>query len=165
MQRWERVIIEDVETSSLFVGTSSLDVMRKAGVRAVQSTPIVSRTGELLGILTTQWDVPYSPNEHDLWRIDLLARQAADMIEQTRSVGKLRESEDRFRTMANAIPQLAWIAQPDGYIYWYNERWYSYTGTTPEQMEGWGWQSVHDPGNAAKSTGTVEGFACYGAGV
>ena len=47
--------------------------------------------------------------------------------------------------MANAIPQLAWIAQPDGYIYWYNERWYAYTGTTPEQMEGWGWQSVHDP--------------------
>ena len=57
----------------------------------------------------------------------------------------LQESEERFRTMANAIPQLAWIAKPDGYIYWYNERWYSYTGTTPEQMEGWGWQSVHDP--------------------
>jgi PAS domain S-box-containing protein len=57
----------------------------------------------------------------------------------------LRESERRFRTMANAIPQLAWIADPDGYISWYNERWYSYTGTTPEQMEGWGWQSVHDP--------------------
>ena len=56
----------------------------------------------------------------------------------------LQEKEERFSTMANAIPQLAWIAQPDGYIYWYNERWYSYTGTTPEQMEGWGWQSVHD---------------------
>ncbi len=57
----------------------------------------------------------------------------------------LRESEERFRTMANAIPQLAWIAHADGYIHWYNERWYAYTGTTPEQMEGWGWQSVHDP--------------------
>jgi PAS domain S-box-containing protein len=57
----------------------------------------------------------------------------------------LQESEERFRTMANTIPQLAWIAHKDGYIYWYNERWYSYTGTTPEQMEGWGWQSVHDP--------------------
>ena len=56
----------------------------------------------------------------------------------------LRESEKRFRTLANAIPQLAWIAQPDGYIVWYNQRWYDYTGTTPEQMEGWGWQSVHD---------------------
>src|SRR5208337_2889848 len=50
-----------------------------------------------------------------------------------------------FRIMANAIPQLAWVAHPDGKRYWYNERWYSYTGTTPEQMEGWGWQRVHDP--------------------
>jgi len=57
----------------------------------------------------------------------------------------LHESEERFHTMANTIPQLAWIAHPDGYIYWYNERWYAYTGTTPEQMEGWGWQNVHDP--------------------
>jgi len=57
----------------------------------------------------------------------------------------LRESEERFRTMANTIPQLAWISYPDGSRYWYNERWYSYTGTTPEQMERWGWQSVHDP--------------------
>ena len=55
------------------------------------------------------------------------------------------ESEKRFRTMANAIPQLVWIAHPDGYIYWYNERWYAYTGNTLEQMEGWGWHSVHDP--------------------
>ena len=47
--------------------------------------------------------------------------------------------------MANAMQQLAWIAKPDGYIFWYNQRWYDYTGTTPEQMEGWGWQSVHDP--------------------
>ena len=55
------------------------------------------------------------------------------------------ESEAQFRTMADAIPQLAWMADPDGYIFWYNQRWYEYTGTTPEQMRGWGWQSVHDP--------------------
>jgi PAS domain S-box-containing protein len=47
--------------------------------------------------------------------------------------------------MANAMPQLAWIARADGHIFWYNQRWYYYTGTTPKQMEGWGWQSVHDP--------------------
>ena len=57
----------------------------------------------------------------------------------------LRQSDKRFQMMANAMPQLAWIGQPDGHISWYNERWYEYTGTTPEQMEGWGWQSVHDP--------------------
>ena len=69
----------------------------------------------------------------------------AQSMELNKAYETLQESEERFRTMANAIPQLAWIAQPDGYIYWYNERWYSYTGTTPEQMEGWGWQSVPDP--------------------
>ena len=37
------------------------------------------------------------------------------------------------------------MARHDGHIFWYNERWYEYTGTTPQQMEGWGWQSVHDP--------------------
>jgi PAS domain S-box-containing protein len=47
--------------------------------------------------------------------------------------------------MANAIPQLAWMAHADGFIFWYNQRWHDYTGTTPQEMAGWGWQSVHDP--------------------
>ncbi len=51
----------------------------------------------------------------------------------------------KFREFANDIPTLCWMANSDGYIVWYNRRWYEYTGTTPEQMEGWGWQSVHDP--------------------
>lgn len=50
-----------------------------------------------------------------------------------------------FAALAENLPQLAWMATPEGWIYWYNQRWYRYTGTTPEQMVGWGWQSVHDP--------------------
>jgi two-component system, cell cycle sensor histidine kinase and response regulator CckA len=57
----------------------------------------------------------------------------------------LQESEQQYRTLANAIPQLCWMANADGWLFWYNQRWYEYTGTSPEQMEGWGWQSVHDP--------------------
>ena len=68
-----------------------------------------------------------------------------DISERKQSEEALRGSEERFRTMANSIPQLAWTARADGFIYWYNERWYQYTGTTAEQMEGWGWQTVHDP--------------------
>ena len=67
------------------------------------------------------------------------------ITERKRAEAALRDSEERFRTMANAIPQLAWTARSDGYIFWYNQRWYDYTGTTPADMEGWGWQSVHDP--------------------
>ena len=68
-----------------------------------------------------------------------------DITERKMAEEKLRESEEQFRTLAEAIPQLCWMANPDGYIFWYNRRWHEYTGTTPEQMAGWGWQSVHDP--------------------
>jgi PAS domain S-box-containing protein len=68
-----------------------------------------------------------------------------DVTERRMAEDALRQSEERFHTALNAIPQLAWIAHADGYIFWYNDRWYEYTGTTPEQMEGWGWQNVHDP--------------------
>ena len=97
MQRGQRVVVPDIETSPLFAGTPSLAVLREAGVRAVQSTPMTSRTGALLGILTTQWSVPYSSNGHDLWRIDLLVRQAADLIEHAKAEEALRESEERLR--------------------------------------------------------------------
>jgi PAS domain S-box-containing protein len=68
-----------------------------------------------------------------------------DITEQRRAEAAVAESEARFRQLAETIPQLAWMAKADGYIFWYNRRWYEYTGTTPRQMEGWGWQSVHDP--------------------
>lgn len=57
----------------------------------------------------------------------------------------LRQSEEVLRALANTIPQLAWMAEPDGAIVWFNERWYEYTGTTPEGAAGWGWQGTVDP--------------------
>jgi PAS domain S-box-containing protein len=68
-----------------------------------------------------------------------------DSREREQTSRALRDSEEQFRTLANNIPQLCWMANADGWIFWYNQRWYEYTGTTPEQMQGWGWQSVHDP--------------------
>jgi|TARA_R100001244_G_scaffold44182_1_gene39722 PAS domain S-box-containing protein len=50
-----------------------------------------------------------------------------------------------FKEMANNMPVLCWMADASGYINWYNDRWHEYCGTTPAEMEGWGWQSVHDP--------------------
>ena len=56
----------------------------------------------------------------------------------------LLDSEERFRAMADNIPNLAWMALTDGRIFWYNQRWYEYTGTTLDQMRDRGWQTVHD---------------------
>lgn len=57
----------------------------------------------------------------------------------------LRESETKLHLLADTIPQLAWMARQDGHIFWYNRRWHEYTGATPEQMQGSGWESFHDP--------------------
>lgn len=68
---------------------------------------------------------------------DITARRVAEQ--------RLRDSEERFRTMADNISQFAWMADESGWIFWYNRRWYDYTGTTLEQMQGWGWTAVHHP--------------------
>ena len=52
---------------------------------------------------------------------------------------------DRFRALADNIPQLAWMADPKGSIYWYNQRWYEYTGLTAADMDNAGWRKAHDP--------------------
>jgi PAS domain S-box-containing protein len=92
---------------------------------------VFSRRGEL------QYDADNKPSR--------LVGTSQDITERRQVEGALRESEERLLAMANGIPQLAWIAEADGSIYWYNQRWYEFTGTTLEQMQGWGWQSVHHP--------------------
>jgi PAS domain S-box-containing protein len=67
----------------------------------------------------------------------------------------LRESEERFRTLADNMSQLAWMAEPSGDIFWYNRRWFEYTGTTSEQMRGWGWQQVHHPAHVRRVIATL----------
>ncbi len=71
--------------------------------------------------------------------------EVRDVTEERRAAHAVAESQARFHQLAETIPQLAWMAHPDGHIFWYNQRWYDYTGAKLEEMEGWGWTSVHDP--------------------
>lgn len=77
-----RVIVSDVEQSPIFAGTAGLEMQRRAGVRAVQSTPIISRSGKRLGMLSTHFKKPHEPDDHALKLLDLLAHQTADIIER-----------------------------------------------------------------------------------
>ena len=63
----------------------------------------------------------------------------------TLSPGAIGHERALLEVLFDAMPQLGWTAQPDGFIDHYNRGWYEYTGATPDQMAGWGWQSVHDP--------------------
>jgi PAS domain S-box-containing protein len=80
-----------------------------------------------------------------------------DVTERVEAEERLRQSEARFRELADNVSQLAWTADPSGWIYWYNKRWYDYTGTTFEQMQGWGWREVHHPDHIARVIEEVQG--------
>lgn len=84
LETQQRVIVEDVRQSALFVGSPSLGVMNNAGVRAVQSTPLVSSAGNVLGVISTHFSTTRRPTEQELRLMDLLARQAADYLERKR---------------------------------------------------------------------------------
>ncbi len=87
----------------------------------------------------------YQPHRSADGRTDGLLIHTVDITDQVRIRQEIETREEQFRVLADSIPQLAWMANPDGSIIWYNRRWYEYTGTTFEQMKGWGWRSVHNP--------------------
>jgi PAS domain S-box-containing protein len=115
-----------------------------AGLRCALAFPGLAGN-KIIGVIDLAAREIRQPDEQLMNMFIAIGRQVGQFIERERAEEALREGEERFRTMANSIPQLAWIARADGFIYWYNDRWYEYTGTTAEQMEGWGWQTVHDP--------------------
>jgi PAS domain S-box-containing protein len=99
----KRVIITDVETCELVVGTADIEAFRASGIRAVQSTPLVSRSGRPLGMISTHWRAPHQPCERDLRLFDVLARQAADLIERARAEAALAKGAQQ----KEALYQLA----------------------------------------------------------
>ena len=82
---------------------------------------------------------------HDSMGNEIYPSTSIDITERKRVEQTIKQSEEQFRTLANSISQLAWMANADGWIYWYNQRWYDYTGTTLEEMKGWGWEKIHHP--------------------
>jgi C4-dicarboxylate-specific signal transduction histidine kinase len=114
MQSRSRIVIEDVQTDEQFAPHTR--IASAAGFRAVQSTPLFSRGGEILGMISTHFKRPHRPSERELRLTDLYARQAAEMIERKRTDderAKLLAQIDR-RTHANRVMTMGelttWIA-------------------------------------------------------
>jgi PAS domain S-box-containing protein len=100
MELRERVIVEDVETDSEFA--PHRHTAASAGFRAVQFTPLVSRSGEFLGMLSTHFKRPHRPSPRDLRFTDLYAGHAAEIIERERLEAARRQVEDQYRNVVEA---------------------------------------------------------------
>ena len=87
----QRAIIPDFEEWGDISGTPDLQAFRSAGIRSAQTTPLLSRSGKLLGMISTHWSEPHQPSDRDLRMLDIVARQAADILERTIAEEALRQ--------------------------------------------------------------------------
>jgi PAS domain S-box-containing protein len=131
--------VEDVTNDPNFPRSAAA---RTAGLKTGVGIPIVS-ADKVVAVLEFFMRESRAENERLLNVIASVAGQLDLFRRATRAEAAARERQ--FRTLANSISQLAWMADENGYIFWYNDRWYDYTGTTLEEMKGWGWQTVHHP--------------------
>lgn len=68
-----------------------------------------------------------------------------DITELKSALAAVAEGAERFQALVNNISQFCWMADANGWVFWYSDRWYEYSGTTLEDMRGWGWRSLHHP--------------------
>ncbi|MEP0881892.1 PAS domain S-box protein [Trichocoleus sp. ST-U3] len=72
-------------------------------------------------------------------------KERLQLVREQEARAQAEEAQQRYLSLAEAIPQMVWTAQPDGSVDYYNQRWFDYTGTTLEQAQGWGWQPILHP--------------------
>jgi len=87
---------------------------------------------------TRYWTTNWQPLKDPEGKVLGVSVAAEEITHRKRTELALQASEARFRELADNISQFAWTADATGWIYWYNKRWHDYTGTTLEEMAGWG---------------------------
>jgi PAS domain S-box-containing protein len=143
--RRERVIASDVANTAFMAGTADQKQLLAAGIRAAQTTPLLSRRGELVGMISTHWKVPHEPSERDLRLLDILARLAADLIERKTHDEEQHRREERLRTLTQLLTDVPWQARRDGAFAELQPAWENYTGQTWDAHAGHGWIDAFHP--------------------
>jgi PAS domain S-box-containing protein len=145
-----RVVVTNVDSCEFMAGTPDLEECRRSGIRAVQSTPLRSRVGRPLGMISTHWHAPHTLAEDDFRLFDVLARQAADLIERTRAEEALRDSEERFRLIADTAPVVVWMSDASKDCAYLNQTWLNLTGQPFDAALGNGWMDRIHPGDVVE---------------
>jgi two-component system CheB/CheR fusion protein len=136
LQAGRRIIVPDVRSCSWFEGSPHLKHYERCGIRSTQSSPLVSRGGELLGVISTHWHVVIEPTKRSLRFLDLLVRQAADLLERQRNAEALREKERELEIVLNQTPFLLTRCGRDLRFAFVSRSYAQMLGRKPEQIVG-----------------------------
>ena len=124
-------------------------VIKNEGIAALCFIPLIS-SGRIIGKFMAYFDTSHAFSEHELDLGLTIARQLAFGIERLRTEEARRESEERFRELANNIDQIAWTLDERGQATWYNRRWFEYSGTTLEDMRAGAGRTFHHPAHVQR---------------
>ncbi len=136
LARRDRIVIEDVEKSPIFAETPALQVMLNAGVRAVQSTPMITHAGAVVGMLSTHYRQARQPSERDLRLIDLLARQAADLIAKNQIEAELRNTQQQLTSITDNMAAAVTRCSRDLRYLWVSPAYAAWIGIPADQIAG-----------------------------
>jgi PAS domain S-box-containing protein len=139
----KRVVIHDIEVEPCV--ERFREVARRIGFRAVHSTPVLTRDGFVLGVLSVYFKESRRPTEMEMQVAEVCARQVADAIEAASIQQALRESEARFRTMADNAPVMVWVADDQHSCTYLSRTWCEFTGQNEADGLGFGWVNVVHP--------------------
>ncbi len=159
LQHDELVVVEDVLHDPRTAAQAASLRLRR--VQSLVCVPLHEQ-GALSAALILLQDRPRQWAEDDISFIREVADRAWTADERMRAESALRASEEQFRTLADNMSQFAWMADPAGRIYWYNKRWYDYTGTTLEAMRALGWRSVHHPDHHERVSASMKRAVAIG---
>jgi PAS domain S-box-containing protein len=154
------VIVSDIASDPLW--RDYREVALAHGLRACWSTPIFSSLGKVLGTFALYYPDSRDPSPNDREVVDLITHTAAILIERQteshrryRAEEALHESEEHFRALVEVAAQMLFIANADGNVTYFNQRFYDYTGTSLEKAGKWSWSKEIHPEDAAA---TLEGW-------
>jgi PAS domain S-box-containing protein len=134
-----REVLPEIERQAF---PSILDEVYRSG-NAFVGTQLPVRLRHQGELAARHINAVYSPTRDADGVVDGITSFTIDVSSQVEARRRADESEEQFRQLIDNLPDLAWHARPDGYIEFYNRRWYEYTGTTLEEMHGDGWLKVH----------------------
>ena len=170
MRAKRRIIAEDVTKNAIFSDPKAVEVLLAAGVRAVQSTPLIDAAGRVFGVISTHFAQPYQPQERELRFIDLLARQAADYLSRIQAEEALRklqndlevEVERRTRErdrIWNVSEDLLGVSNFEGYFVSVNPAWQKTLGWSGEEIKALHVDALRHPDDAADARAGLEQLA------
>jgi PAS domain S-box-containing protein len=137
------VYVEDILVDPLWKDYKHLALPH--GLRACWSTPIIDLNGHVLGTFAIYYLRPGLPTEQHMRLIDIATHTAAICLGRHKQMQALRDSEHRFRQLAESLPQLVWTCSAEGYCDYLSRQWLDYTGMPAIAQLGSGWQQQLHP--------------------